>query len=827
MPKRRVLSGAVLGALVLSIVHAPPAASLPNPARVVPNHVVVNRQPGDQAEDTIDVDPRNPARQIVVGHAPLDSPDGEPMDTFYSHDDGATWTKVSLDAAVDGFRDAKSRFDPFGVWDEIGNFYATYIVLHPKDDVKDGAGRVVTAAGSLSTVVVVKSTDGGRTYKKVVELNRAAPEVPEADGAPTNDRVTIIAGRDPTKAAQQNVYVAWTLTKQFIHPDGTKDDDRTIALSRSLDGGKTWSPLEQINDQPAVGPNEFALAVDLAIGPNGELYAVWFDADSDRVFFDRYNAVGKTWSVDRAIGEKPIEHPTKPRAIPARGTTTGPVIDVDRSGGAFSGTIYVVYASEGFEAGSRLPLDIDLSLLLSPDGGVTWGLRPNELLRYRVNDDTLEEATSTIAVMPWMEVDQKSGMVGVSWYDSRGGAEPSEGPAPTQLAQFATIVVPKKDNAGKTVVEVLPNVRISAYSDRAALAHPSPTRQDYLEYNGLAFHDCVLYPVWADNSPRLDKQPPADDLDYHTTQVSVVGMFAPADVKRTTCRERKFDTNHDGTPDIVLADADDDGFLEWTPGCNKVWPGVLRFRANDRLTFDGNAIVSADEIVVDQGAILSHRDGALNTIDLIAAKRGIRSHGRLDMSVKDEIRITAKRGDLQLSGNTFLRAVDKVALTARTDRVLLTPPAQQGFAVFANNAVTMSAKGANGSIDIARAHVGSRAVTLDAKAGEVVVAAGKRILVSDGALVTTDKARTSLKSASDVALTATGRIHIDGNAAVDSGRSLTFSTSRAEDDLCLTAGATIEGTKIYTGNVRGFARRQNSTVNGPVPGKPIDQGACP
>ena len=71
---------------------------------------------------------------------------------------------------------------------------------------------------------------------------------------------------------QNDVYLTWTTP----HPNA-KDKLFTslLLLSRSLDGGKTFLPPTQVNDDKAVTGHSFD---NLTVSPNGSIHMVWLDA---------------------------------------------------------------------------------------------------------------------------------------------------------------------------------------------------------------------------------------------------------------------------------------------------------------------------------------------------------------------------------------------------------------------------------------------------------------------------------------------------------------------------------------------------------------------
>jgi hypothetical protein len=121
-----------------------------------------------------------------------------------SHDAGKTWTSGFIPSPVGGLC---TGGDPSVGVDRKGNFYFAYLACD---------------ASANTVIAVSKSTDRGQTFGP-------STIVFTSNGG---DKEWLAIGPDPTVKSQDNLYVAWV---NFL-PASSR-----LMLSKSLDGGATWS----------------------------------------------------------------------------------------------------------------------------------------------------------------------------------------------------------------------------------------------------------------------------------------------------------------------------------------------------------------------------------------------------------------------------------------------------------------------------------------------------------------------------------------------------------------------------------------------------------
>jgi hypothetical protein len=126
--------------------------------------------------------------------------------------------------------------------------------------------------GAGARLLMSKSTDDGRTWKA---------SVVDTSGIVCGPCLTTPeAAVDPTTGA---VYVVFEQSDQG--PPNPRDD-RNIWFMKSTDGGQTWSPRKQLNDDsvPTRNPNYDQFFPGISVAPNGRVDVAWWDFRTDALF---------------------------------------------------------------------------------------------------------------------------------------------------------------------------------------------------------------------------------------------------------------------------------------------------------------------------------------------------------------------------------------------------------------------------------------------------------------------------------------------------------------------------------------------------------------
>ncbi|MHC4238394.1 MAG: sialidase family protein [Planctomycetota bacterium] len=494
-------------------------------------NVNVSNLIGNEAEVTVDINPMDPNNLVVVGHSPL----ATTMNTFYTTDGGESWTLVALDDADDGLP-SDHRFDPTVAYDENGNVYVGYGALWEDESEVEH-----------STVVVCRSANGGMSYPQCTYVASSDTSL--------HDKWHLATGPDPVTATQQNVYIAWTnnVSDGGIH-------DQHLLVSKSTDGGGSFTTPIVINDNAITGIDK-AVGADPAVGPNGELYICWSNWDTGELFLDASFDGGSTWGTDVLVVDTGVRLFDEIPAQPDRGIPVGHTIDTDRSGGLFTGRLYLVYTDLG--AGG-LP-NTDVFVQTSDDGGNTW------TGAIVVNDD----GGTNSQFLSWLDVDQVSGWVSVVWYDARND------PNNKRVEVFGAT----SSDGGSSFHS---NVRVSNGQSDQSQDNPQRYLGNYLEYIGVVSFDRTGHAVWADNSTD-----PAD-LDFFFDRFYALRVECGT-CDETTMKVRAQRTFRNNCPQTAVADG-----LEFTMYTIEIGNSVLGAIVRNGAPFTaGQCDVSGDNTSVD------------------------------------------------------------------------------------------------------------------------------------------------------------------------------------------------------------------------------------
>lgn len=309
--------------------------------------VPVTNEPSTQSENSIFVDPNNNMVAFNSNNStPASGGSVYGANYLYTFDFAATWG-----GSVHGPNGSNSG-DPAACIGTDGRWYVGYI--------SNGSGQDISY-----------SDDQGQTWTGV----QVAPK-PGNGWGDLADKNHMWIDAKVGSPYENHLYNAWT--------DFGGSYDENIVLCRSTDNGETWS--QKVNLSQAINTSGHHQGVNISTGPNGEVYAVWtiydnWPNDENSMGMARSFDGGETWEpayriIDNIRGIRNSGVPQNMRV------NSFPVMAVDASNGPNSGNIYVVWTNTGVP-GVNTGSDRDVYLIKSEDQGITWS-EP-----IRVNQDPI------------------------------------------------------------------------------------------------------------------------------------------------------------------------------------------------------------------------------------------------------------------------------------------------------------------------------------------------------------------------------------------------------------------------------------------------------
>lgn len=355
-------------------------------------------------------------------------------DYLYSFDAGESWQGSIQGAAV------SNSGDPTTAISNSGRYFVGYI-------------------NNSSGMGVSYSDNQGSTWTA-----RTCANSPGGSGL---DKNHMWIDNSSTSPYEGNLYNTWTAF------GGSNNND--IEISRSTDGGDTWSGV--INISQACGVGHHAQGVNVQTGPNGEVYVVFciydnWPSDEDAIGFARSFDGGATYQSFRIIDN--IKGIRSSGVGKNMRVNAFPVMAVDISTGGNRGNIYVTWTNIGYP-GTNGGNDADVYMIRSEDNGDTWS-DP-----IRVNQDPSGQGKKHYS--GWITCDPATGSLSMVWYDDRNVSS-------SQVETFCG----NSYDAGDTWEDF-------KVSDVAFTPSPIPglASQYFGDYLGISARNGKVYPVWTDN----------------------------------------------------------------------------------------------------------------------------------------------------------------------------------------------------------------------------------------------------------------------------------------------------------------------------------------
>lgn len=431
------------------------------PAVAVGANVNISKSTTHNSEGSIAVDPTDINRVFMTSNLAS----GSGILAGYSTDGGATWTTYVLGNGADGFPPACC--DGQSVFDNFGNLFLVYLSLTP-----------------TRGAVILRSTNGGQTF--------GAATLFPASGA---DQPSVDAGAG----------AVWLSFRGAGSIQATGAPVTGLGLPAAL---AFIAPLAAAG----TGSANFG---DIAIGPAGQVFVTYQSPSSGEgpsqisgnLDADGLGAGGFGASIPIAatnVGGFDFIPPQPGRSVDSEAN-----LEWDRSGGAFSGRLYLVYTEETAPENN----DTDILRRFSNDNGATWSAP------VRINDD----ATTRSQFFPAFAVDQSNGNLVVCWYDARSDdGAPGPGNVVAGANNDAQYWCSASDDGAATFAA---NVKVSAgTSNGPASGNPN----EFGDYTFVSAAGGVASAIWGDNSNSTADNP-AGTLgahDMYTSRLTISAMVA-------------------------------------------------------------------------------------------------------------------------------------------------------------------------------------------------------------------------------------------------------------------------------------------------------------
>jgi hypothetical protein len=328
-----------------------------------------------QNEPAIAQNPSNPMNLIAGSNDEIDLPactsSGCPFlanvglsGIYVSNNSGATWSQFSAPAGggnTASFNGGKIHTLP-GFATLAGQLGIPGLASDGDPTIafsRDGVAYYGSLAGVRGVLVnselltVSRSADGGKTWSDpVLATDKTNP-------VDFNDKINLWVDAGANSPFAGNVYVSWTLFK------GGPGRAEPIMLSRSTDGGQTFSPAQQLT--PAHNNNSIGGRQGSAIrtAANGDVY-VFFESGTQingtktsAQMFVKSTDGGQSFS-NQQVASTVVDIPSPLPGSSFRNDSF-PSVDVDQT----SGKVYVAWAD--FRNGRG-----QVMLTSSSDGGGMW-----------------------------------------------------------------------------------------------------------------------------------------------------------------------------------------------------------------------------------------------------------------------------------------------------------------------------------------------------------------------------------------------------------------------------------------------------------------------
>ncbi len=434
-----------------------------------------------ESETFITAVPGN-AQRFLVGA------NGGGYNAWITNDGGSSFTLAPMSASLDAPGEAGPETtdlccDPMSAADAAGNIWYGGLSRH-------------TSAASPSRIVVARSAPATSTFVNTVGL-----KVPAVTTG-VQDKPMMTIDNSPTSPTFGRLYVIWGSPTSGLVVSTCETRPGAIADAANCDNADNWTA-------PAIVETGSLIYADVATGPDGKVYTVWWDysaanairgvvcdpATQNCAAASGYGAPATIATLD-ATGATGIPFSCPIRAQPGGRASTSPQVDVDRSGGANANRVYVTWSdlrtgsgttkcSGAAPAATHLTFD---NFVASAVSALPGSANPSPAVATRLlTDGEGGGQANSDDWFAWLAVDQTTGRAWADFYSTRDDA------TRTTTNFYFREVVP---SGGGHILGALQNVS-TAPSDYSA--NPCCTfGNDYGDYTGIDATQDTVFAVWSD-----------------------------------------------------------------------------------------------------------------------------------------------------------------------------------------------------------------------------------------------------------------------------------------------------------------------------------------
>jgi hypothetical protein len=429
----------------------------------VGSDINITKSSANEAETSIAVNPTSAQDLFAI--------DTNTYQGHYSTDGGATWNNSNMAGFTSsGFNDAQA------VWDSFGNLFVTRMGNTKQIEV----GISGNGGASFSSVQIISGTPGGN-----------------------NDQPTLATGPSGVAGTPGAVWVSY------------EQSGNILAAGAAVNGLGSLGTFNAPETAPGSGSGDYG---SVSIGPAGQVMVSYQDGlsggaaggEGPGTIFTNVDPDGLgAGGFNTAISAKGTNVggitavPVQPGPFNVGGRTIDAETNVayDNTGGAHNGRVYMVYTDR-----TNVPAptnnNTDIYVIYSDNDGTNWSSA------VRVNDDSSSGTTGATQYLPAIAVDQSTGFVAVSWYDTRNSG------SGTTRDTYASVSVDGGNGW-------LANVRLSAATSNPLAPAVGTFNSGDLDL--MSYANGAFYRSWSDNSNSTGDNPDGalTTLDVYTARVTI------------------------------------------------------------------------------------------------------------------------------------------------------------------------------------------------------------------------------------------------------------------------------------------------------------------